>query len=87
MKKSWLCLQPQLCPTEKTEKIVTGETFQSAKIVWCDFVDHLLNLILGRLEAESLNVKQKQTTVDKEIMNFTEKQQKETSKVVSQRLN
>ena len=39
----------------KTEKIVTGETFQSTKIffiVRCDFVDHLLNLILGRLEAE-----------------------------------
>lgn len=52
MKKSWLCLQPQRCTTEKTEKIVTGETFESAKIVWCDFVDHLLNLILGRLEAE-----------------------------------
>lgn len=47
MKKSWLCLQPQLCTTEKTEKIVTGETFESAKIVWCDFVDHLLNLILA----------------------------------------
>lgn len=52
MKKSWLCLQPQRCTTEKTEKIVTGETFESAKIVWCDFVDHLLKLILGRLEAE-----------------------------------
>lgn len=52
MQKSWLCLQPQLCTTEKTEKIVTDKTFQSAKIVWCDFVDHLLNLILGRLEAE-----------------------------------
>lgn len=36
----------------KTEKIVTGENFQSTKIVWCDFVDYLLNLILGRLEAE-----------------------------------
>ena len=37
----------------KTEKIVTGETFQSTKIIRCDFVDHLLDLILGRLlEAE-----------------------------------
>ena len=31
---------------------MSGETFQSTKTVRCDFVDHLLNLILGRLEAE-----------------------------------
>ena len=68
MKKSWLCVQRQFCTTEKQRRLWLAKLFSLQKLSVVTLWTTSPNF--GPSGSWSLNVKQKPTTMDKEIMNF-----------------